>query len=121
MWIPRPWKRQGSKCERRHHHPAEREGGANTIRSSPRADKHPTKVLAAVVDVAIAAQVDAWVESIVAEFGRLDGAANIAGLCRGNPETDSSNIVGRPGAPKALSLQLIPGERPTRTGTRPWP
>lgn len=31
------------------------------------------------VDVIDAKQVDAWIASIVAEFGRLDGAANIAG------------------------------------------
>lgn len=32
------------------------------------------------VDVAKRAEVDAWVEGIVAKFGRLDGAANIAGM-----------------------------------------
>lgn len=37
------------------------------------------KVMTTKVDVIDAKQVDAWIASIVAEFGRLDGAANIAG------------------------------------------
>lgn len=37
------------------------------------------KVMTTIVDVIDAKQVDAWIASIVAEFGRLDGAANIAG------------------------------------------
>lgn len=32
------------------------------------------------VDVAKRAQVDAWIDGVVARFGRLDGAANIAGI-----------------------------------------
>lgn len=32
------------------------------------------------VDVSKRAEVDSWIEGIVAEFGRLDGAANIAGV-----------------------------------------
>lgn len=37
------------------------------------------KVLTTKVDVIDAKQVDDWIASIVAEFGQLDGAANIAG------------------------------------------
>lgn len=37
------------------------------------------KVMTTKVDVIDAKQVDDWIASIVAEFGRLDGAANIAG------------------------------------------
>lgn len=32
------------------------------------------------VDVAKRAQVDAWIDGVVARFGRLDGAANVAGI-----------------------------------------
>jgi NAD(P)-dependent dehydrogenase (short-subunit alcohol dehydrogenase family) len=32
------------------------------------------------VDVSDRAQVDSWIEGIVAQFGRLDGAANVAGI-----------------------------------------
>lgn len=32
------------------------------------------------VDVSRRAEVDAWIEGVVAQFGRLDGAANIAGV-----------------------------------------
>lgn len=41
------------------------------------------------VDVIDAKQVDNWIASIMAEFGRLDGAANIAGGERkGNRKAD---------------------------------
>jgi NAD(P)-dependent dehydrogenase (short-subunit alcohol dehydrogenase family) len=32
------------------------------------------------VDVSKRAEVDSWIDSIVAKFGRLDGAANVAGI-----------------------------------------
>lgn len=38
------------------------------------------QVLTRVVDVRKPEQVDAWIEATVAVFGRLDGAANIAGV-----------------------------------------
>lgn len=37
------------------------------------------KVMTTKVDVIDPKQVDAWIASVVAEFGHLDGAANIAG------------------------------------------
>jgi NAD(P)-dependent dehydrogenase (short-subunit alcohol dehydrogenase family) len=39
-----------------------------------------TKVTGTRVDVSDSAQVDAWIAATVKEFGRLDGAANIAGV-----------------------------------------
>jgi NAD(P)-dependent dehydrogenase (short-subunit alcohol dehydrogenase family) len=45
------------------------------------------------VDVAFADQVDHWIEDAVAEFGKLDGAANVAGLSKRKPDTTSANIV----------------------------
>jgi NAD(P)-dependent dehydrogenase (short-subunit alcohol dehydrogenase family) len=47
----------------------------------------------AQVDVARADEVDAWISGAIKEFGRLDGAANVAGLSKRNPDTNSSNIV----------------------------
>lgn len=37
---------------------------------------------------------DAWIEEAVKEFGKLDGAANVAGLSIRHPDTTSANIVG---------------------------
>ncbi|KAL3456765.1 hypothetical protein BJX64DRAFT_296386 [Aspergillus heterothallicus] len=47
---------------------------ATTLRSSG------TEVLTTVLDVSSSSAVDAWIASTVAHFGRLDGAANIAGI-----------------------------------------
>lgn len=58
------------------------------------------------VDVIDAKQVDAWVASIVAELGRLDGAANIAGGERkgnrkaGDRITEIVSIKVTPDAPR---------------------
>jgi NAD(P)-dependent dehydrogenase (short-subunit alcohol dehydrogenase family) len=45
------------------------------------------------VDVALADEVDKWIEDAVKEFGKLDGAANVAGLSKRKPDTNSANIV----------------------------
>lgn len=50
------------------------EEAADKIRSTG------AQVMARVVDVRKPEQVDAWIEATVATFGRLDGAANIAGV-----------------------------------------
>ena len=39
-----------------------------------------TKVTGTRIDVSKSAEVDAWINATVKEFGRLDGAANIAGV-----------------------------------------
>jgi chanoclavine-I dehydrogenase len=58
-----------------------------------------TEILFTKLDVQKSAEVDKWVEDIVAKFGRLDGCANVAGVpqpvgVRGKPaileETDDS-------------------------------
>lgn len=42
---------------------------------------HPsTQILTATVDVRDAGQVEAWIRQTISHFGRLDGAANIAGV-----------------------------------------
>lgn len=43
--------------------------------------------------MAVAKEVDAWISDAVKEFGRLDGAANVAGLSKRTPDTTSANIV----------------------------
>lgn len=40
------------------------------------------RVTSKVVDVSKTSEVDAWVQDIVKDFGRLDGAANLAGVVR---------------------------------------
>jgi NAD(P)-dependent dehydrogenase (short-subunit alcohol dehydrogenase family) len=45
------------------------------------------------VDVAFADEVDQWISDAVKEFGKLDGAANVAGLSKRKPDTTSANIV----------------------------
>jgi NAD(P)-dependent dehydrogenase (short-subunit alcohol dehydrogenase family) len=42
--------------------------------------QHPERVLLTRLDVSKRASVDAWISAIVAKFGRLDGAANSAGV-----------------------------------------
>ena len=36
------------------------------------------------IDVSKAEQVNSWLDDIVVEFGKLDGAANIAGIATGD-------------------------------------
>lgn len=55
------------------------EEAADKIRSTG------AQVMARVVDVRKPEQVDAWIEATVATFGRLDGAANIAGVAPTTP------------------------------------
>lgn len=52
-----------------------------------------TRVIASEVDVRSQQQVQNWIDSTVAEFGRLDGAANIAGIAGGAGDTTCATIV----------------------------
>ncbi|KAH8660692.1 putative short chain dehydrogenase/ reductase [Tricladium varicosporioides] len=56
-------------------------------------EKYQCKVLIFQVDVSAAEAVDEWIKVTVAQFGRLDGAANVAGLSKRKPDTTSANIV----------------------------
>ena len=53
----------------------------NEIESSytSNSSEKPT-ILATAVDIRDSSQVDSWIEKTVSHFGRLDGAANIAGV-----------------------------------------
>lgn len=46
---------------------------------TPSSSEKPT-IIATVVDVRESSQVDSWIEKTASYFGRLDGAANIAGV-----------------------------------------
>ncbi|KAL8677963.1 MAG: hypothetical protein Q9186_005661 [Xanthomendoza sp. 1 TL-2023] len=48
------------------------------------------KVLAKIVDVTSAQQVDAWIQETVSAFGKIDGAANLAGI---NGESTGKSLV----------------------------
>ena len=56
-------------------------------------EKYQTKVVIREVDIASAEGVDKWIEDAVKDFGKLDGAANVAGLSKRKPDTTSANIV----------------------------
>lgn len=45
-----------------------------------------TKITATVLNIASNSEVDNWVNGIVKEFGRIDGAANIAGVTTKAPK-----------------------------------
>lgn len=49
-----------------------------------RAANKDCQVITAVVDVADAKAVEAWIKKTVERFGKLDGAANIAGIFKAN-------------------------------------
>jgi len=49
------------------------------------------KVFTAVVDVSSRRQIEAWIEATAAKFGKLDGAANIAGIM--GKQTSVASIV----------------------------
>jgi NAD(P)-dependent dehydrogenase (short-subunit alcohol dehydrogenase family) len=54
--------------------------------------KYKTEITIMKVDVSKADQVDSWVEAAAKNFGRLDGAANVAGIALGQGEA-TENIV----------------------------
>jgi NAD(P)-dependent dehydrogenase (short-subunit alcohol dehydrogenase family) len=54
------------------------EKALNAALKSLQGDKH----IADVVDVRNGQQVTAWIEKIAKTLGKLDGAANVAGVCR---------------------------------------
>jgi NAD(P)-dependent dehydrogenase (short-subunit alcohol dehydrogenase family) len=56
-------------------------------------EKYETKVVVRQVDIASADDVDKWIEDAVEDFGKLNGAANVAGLSKRKPDTTSVNIV----------------------------
>lgn len=63
------------------------------------------QVTCTVADVSKGEEVDAWTEGIMKDFGKLDGAVNIAGISKRTADTNMSNIVGL--IPSLLDIWLI--------------
>jgi NAD(P)-dependent dehydrogenase (short-subunit alcohol dehydrogenase family) len=59
------------------------------------------------VDVSQAAQVDSWIKGTVAEFQRLDGAANIAGIAGGDGQITEAIVSKIGGAESILEPKLM--------------
>lgn len=60
-------------------------------------EKYPKcAVIITKVDIALEAEVDEWIATAVKTFGRLDGAANVAGLSKRQLDTTTANIVRNP-------------------------
>jgi len=51
------------------------------------------KIVLTKVDVSSPEQVEEWIQSTVKDFGRLDGAANVAGMAGGDGHTTCATIV----------------------------
>lgn len=50
------------------------------------------------VDIKAENEVDDWIDAVVGEFGRLDGAANVVGINRRTRQQNTGNIVSIPNA-----------------------
>lgn len=50
------------------------------IKAASSSSKENNSIITTVVDIRKSDQVDAWVDKTIAHFGKLDGAANIAGV-----------------------------------------
>jgi NAD(P)-dependent dehydrogenase (short-subunit alcohol dehydrogenase family) len=61
------------------------------------------EIVCTKVDVSKSDQVDKWIEDTVRVFGRLDGAANVAGIAAGDGDTTCQTIV-------SLVAPLVPLE-----------
>jgi NAD(P)-dependent dehydrogenase (short-subunit alcohol dehydrogenase family) len=57
------------------------------------------EIVCTKVDVSKSDQVEKWIEDTVRVFGRLDGAANVAGVAAGDGETTCQTIVSRVASP----------------------
>ena len=55
--------------------------------------KYDTKITTANVDVSKYESVNAWIDNVLKDFGRLDGCANVAGVAGGDGDTTIETIV----------------------------
>jgi len=55
-----------------------------------------TRTIAQKVDVSKYDQVEQWIQYTIEEFGRLDGAANVAGIAGGTGNTTCATMVLKP-------------------------
>ncbi len=56
------------------------QGALTTTADSIKKTTPNAKILTKTVDVSSSKQVDAWIHEIVSQFGKIDGAANLAGI-----------------------------------------
>jgi len=75
------------------------------------ADIHVKKV-----DVSVPKQVEQWIKDVVNKFGRLDGAANVAGVAGGDGSTVTETIVSRLSQQIGPSQNLVPKHFQTLIG-----
>ncbi len=69
--------------------------------------QHPAKLTVTKVDVSNVEQVNSWIQETVAVFGKLDGAANIAGIASGDGQTTEAivcNTIFRVNSPLTCAL-----------------
>jgi chanoclavine-I dehydrogenase len=52
-----------------------------------------TRLCCTILDVTSSAEVDRWIQSVVATFGNLHGAANIAGIAQGGGMRETPTIL----------------------------
>ncbi|TVY85976.1 3-oxoacyl-[acyl-carrier-protein] reductase [Lachnellula willkommii] len=56
-------------------------------------EAHETKITTRKVDVRVVEDVNRWIEDTYTEFGKLDGAANVAGVAGGDGDTTVETVV----------------------------
>jgi NAD(P)-dependent dehydrogenase (short-subunit alcohol dehydrogenase family) len=81
------------RAERREKENIEKERIAETDNLPAGAKIGEVKIVLTKVDVSNPEQVEEWVQSTVKDFGRLDGAANVAGMAGGDGDTTCATIV----------------------------
>lgn len=63
------------------------------LKTSIQAAYPQTDVHCSVVDVSSPSSLNEWIEGIMSQFGRLDGAANIAGIAQGSGTRESPTLL----------------------------
>jgi NAD(P)-dependent dehydrogenase (short-subunit alcohol dehydrogenase family) len=85
--------------------------------NEPKGLKFKVKIKTSKLDVSNDAQVAIWVADTVKEFGKLDGAANVAGIAGGDGDTTVQTIVrSAQGKSWLWRLKLIRRTRNNATG-----
>jgi NAD(P)-dependent dehydrogenase (short-subunit alcohol dehydrogenase family) len=76
--------------------------------------QYPAKITLKRVDVAKVDEVDTWINEVVQDHGRLDGAANVAGMAGGEGQlTEDVVRVDQIPGPSTHPLTLHPRSKKT--------
>jgi len=67
--------------------------------------KYSAKITITKVDVSKAQQVESWIKDTVSVFGKLDGAANIAGIAGGDGQSTEAIVSIKNYAPSATLIK----------------